>query len=97
MKYFVLFYDAGNNYAERRRPFREAHLKLVQEAYERGEILMAGALGDPPAGALLVFKTVDISVVEQFASNDPYVQEGVIARWHIKPWNVVVGGNEFGQ
>ena len=94
MKYFALFYDAGNNYVERRQPYREAHLKLVKEAYERGEILMAGALGDPPAGALLVFHTADISVIEQFARTDPYVQEGVIARWHIKPCNVVVGGTQ---
>ena len=94
MKYFALFYDAGNNYVERRQPYRETHLKLVKEANERGEILMAGALDDPPTGALLVFRTQDISVVEQFARTDPYVKEGVVARWHIRLWNVVVEGTQ---
>ena len=97
MKYFALFYDAGNDYVERRQPYREAHLKVVKEAYQRSEILMAGALGDPPSGALLVFHSADTSVAEQFARNDPYVKEGVVTRWYIRPWNVVVGGNEFGR
>ena len=94
MKYFALFYDAGNNYVERRQPYREAHLKLVREANERGEILMAGALDDPPSGALLVFHAANISVVEQFARNDPYVKEGIVTHWYVKPWNVVVGGTQ---
>jgi uncharacterized protein len=42
MKYFALFYDVVDNFADKRMPFREPHLKLVKEAHERGEIVMAG-------------------------------------------------------
>jgi uncharacterized protein YciI len=93
MKYFSLTYDAVENYAERRTPFREEHLKLVREAFGRGEIVMAGALGDPPDGTLFVFRVGDCSVVERFARNDPYVTNGLITNWRVRPWNVVVGGD----
>src|SRR5436309_3175453 len=92
MKYFALFYEVVENYAERRMPYRERHLKMVREAHERGQIVLAGALGDPPDGALLVFRVEDVAVVKDFAHADPYVTQGVVTRWEVKPWNVVVGG-----
>jgi uncharacterized protein YciI len=92
MKYFALIYDVVDNFAERRMPFREPHLKLVKEAHERGAIVMAGALGDPPTGALIIFRVEEPSVVENFARTDPYVTQGVVTKWQVKPWNVVFGG-----
>jgi len=91
MKYFALFYDVVENFAERRMPFRPPHLDLVRQAHDRGEIVMAGGLGDPPVGALLVFRTADGSIAENFARNDPYVREGLVTDWRVQPWNVVVG------
>jgi uncharacterized protein YciI len=92
MKYFVLTYDVVENFAERRVPFRSAHLKMVQDAHERGEIVMAGALGDPSQKALIVFRATDGVVAEQFAKNDPYVTNGLVTSWSVQPWNVVIGG-----
>ena len=92
MKYFALFYDVVENFAERRMPCREPHLKLVREAHERGEIVMAGALGDPPEKALIIFRVNDMAAVERFALNDPYVTNGLVSGWRVRPWNVVVGG-----
>jgi len=31
-------------------------------------------------------------VVDGFARADPYVTEGLVTRWRVVPWNVVVGG-----
>jgi uncharacterized protein YciI len=92
VKYFALFYDVVDNYLELRVPHREFHLKLAKEALERGEIVMAGALGDPPEAGLLIFRGVDMSIAENFARNDPYVKAGVVTSWRVKPWNVVIGG-----
>ena len=92
MKYFALFYDVVDNFAERRMPFREVHLGKVKDAHQRGEIVMAGALGDPLEQALIIFRVADIATVEKFARTDPYVLNGVTTKWTVKPWNVVVGG-----
>jgi uncharacterized protein YciI len=56
MKYFVLTYDVVPDFAARRAPFREAHLRLLRDANSRGLLLFSGPLGDPPDGALLVFR-----------------------------------------
>lgn len=90
--YFMLRYEVVDNFIERRAPLREAHLKLVREAHERGELWLAGALGDPVDGAALVFTTEDRSVAERFAQDDPYVKGGLVRQWKVRKWNVVVGG-----
>ena len=91
MKHFALLYDVVANFVERRMPFREAHLQRVRDANARGQLLLAGALGDPPDGALLVFRGDTADVAEDFARTDPYVIEGLVPAWRVRPWNVVVG------
>ncbi|MGH3823786.1 MAG: YciI-like protein [Pseudonocardiaceae bacterium] len=87
----LLFYDYVNDIAERRAPFRRAHLALIGESHEQGALLMAGALAEPVDGAVFVFTTDDRSIVEDFVARDPYVREGLVTSWWIRPWNVVVG------
>lgn len=90
--HWLLTYDYVDDIATRRAPFRDAHLALIREAYERRALLMAGAVGDPVEGALLVFTVDDPSEVEAFVQRDPYVNEGLVTAWRVQPWNVVVGG-----
>jgi uncharacterized protein len=91
MKHFLLFYEAGPDYLERRPQFRAEHLRLAWEAAERGEIVVAGALADPADGAVLMFAGEDKSVAERFAQADPYVANGLVTRWHVREWTTVVG------
>jgi uncharacterized protein YciI len=53
---------------------------------------MAGALAEPADSALLVFKGESPRVAEAFAKNDPYVKNGLIVEWKVRPWTVVIGG-----
>jgi uncharacterized protein len=92
MGYYALFYEVVENFAERRAPFRTEHLKLADEANRRGELLLAGALADPADGALLIFRGEDPTVASSFAENDPYVGNGLVKHWEVRPWTVVVGG-----
>ncbi len=89
--YYILFYETVSDYIERRADFRDSHLSMAQQAYEAGDLVMAGAFSDPPDGAALVFKGDSSDVAEEFARNDPYVQNGLITKWHIRPWTVVIG------
>jgi uncharacterized protein YciI len=91
MNYFALFYDVVDNFVSRRSAFREEHLRLAREAFRRGELLLGGALTDPADRALLVFRTAERSTVEAFARNDPYVVGGLVTRWEVRPWAVVIG------
>lgn len=89
--YYILFYKTVDNYIEKRAPYRREHLSLAQAASESGHLVMAGALADPPDGAVLIFKGDSPKVAEDFAKNDPYVKNGLISEWHVRPWTVVVG------
>jgi hypothetical protein len=90
MPYFAVQYDVVDRFIERRAPFREEHLALVRAAYARGELVMAGAVGEPPQGALLVFRVASALEAEHFVLHDPYVVNGLVTRWLIRPWHVVV-------
>ena len=89
--YYLLFYDLVPDYIEKRAPYREEHLSLARKAHERGEIVMGGALAEPADGAVLVFKGQNAEVAENFVKNDPYVKAGLISRWRVRPWTVVIG------
>jgi uncharacterized protein len=91
MKHFILLYDVVDDMITRRAPYREDHLQLIREAHGRGEIVMAGAVGDPPDGALLIFRSASPDAAEAFARADPYVKNGLVTRWMVKPWTVVAG------
>jgi uncharacterized protein YciI len=90
--YYILFYKTVDNYVERRAPYREAHLKYATDSHARGELLLAGALDKPADSAVLIFKGDSPVVVEDFARNDPYVLNGLITEWRVRPWTVVIGG-----
>ena len=91
--YWLLFYDVVPDYLERRGEFRDEHLGLATAAHERGELVLAGALAEPADGAVLVFRGDDASAAEQFAAADPYVRNGLVSSWRVRPWTVVVGGD----
>ena len=91
MNHYLLIYYVGGDYVARRAPYREEHLRLIRDAYERGELIMAGALADPVDQAILVFRTPDKATIEKFIRDDPYVRNGLISQWAIRPWTVVIG------
>ncbi|MGA3295687.1 MAG: YciI-like protein [Candidatus Acidiferrales bacterium] len=91
MGYYALFYEVVGDYLQRRGQFREAHLHYAQQSHERGELLLGGAFADPADRALLVFRAEDRAIPESFARNDPYVLNGLVARWEVRPWAVVIG------
>lgn len=89
--YYLLLYDYVENIVERRAPYREEHLRLAREAQGRDQLLLGGAYADTIDGAVLVFRAADASAVEEFVRQDPYVRGGLVTKWRIRPWSVVVG------
>jgi len=89
MSHFVLEYDYVPGIVERRAPFRPAHLELYREWRAAGRLVMGGAVGDPPHGGLIVFDVDSAAEVEEFASADPYVVNGLVTARRIEPWAVV--------
>jgi uncharacterized protein len=89
--YYALFYEVVDDFVARRGAYRDEHLRLAHEARARGELLLAGALADPADGALIVFQGESPAVAEAFARRDPYVKNGLVTKWKVRSWTVVVG------
>jgi uncharacterized protein YciI len=89
--HYLLFYEVVDGYVEKRAPFREPHMKHAMQAFERGELVLAGALADPADGAVLVFRGPTPQVAEAFAKADPYVINGLIKSWRVRKWMTVIG------
>jgi uncharacterized protein YciI len=85
-----LFYDYVEDVVEKRAPFRADHLAHARAWKADGRIVMAGALGDPPHGALFVFRLDDPAEIEAFVAADPYVAGAIVTGHRVVPWNVVV-------
>ncbi|RYZ11941.1 MAG: hypothetical protein EOO24_04875 [Comamonadaceae bacterium] len=89
--HYLLSYQTAPDYLERRAALRDAHLALAWASVARGELILGGATGEPPDGALLLFRAHSPAVAEAFAQADPYVLEGLVVQWRVTPWNTVAG------
>lgn len=89
--HYLLMYDVTDDYVARRGEFRGAHLDLARQAVERGEMVLGGALADPVDGAVLLFRGTSPATAEAFARADPYVTNGLVSRWRVRPWTTVIG------
>jgi uncharacterized protein YciI len=87
--HLLLLYEYVADMADRRGPYREAHLERIRAEQAAGRVMMAGALGNPPSGAAIVFKGVAPDHVEQFVTSDPYVEAGLVTTWRALPWTLV--------
>ena len=89
--HYLLFYELSSDYLAGRSAFRDAHLALAWAAQARGELVLAGALSDPADRAVLLFRGNTPEAARAFAESDPYVANGLVESWSVRPWTTVVG------
>jgi uncharacterized protein YciI len=89
--HYLLSYELAPDYLARRGQFRTPHLQLAWQAQERGELVLAGALAEPADRAVLLFQGDSPAAAEAFAKADPYVTEGLVLSYKVRPWSTVVG------
>lgn len=89
--HYLLTYDVVSDYVTRRAPLRAAHIGLARAAVARGDLVLGGALGDPPDEVALLFHGESPAAAEAFAREDPYVQAGLVTSWRVRQWTTVVG------
>lgn len=89
--HYLLIYDLSPDYLEKRAVHRDSHLKLAWTAKENGGLVLGGALQDPSDQAYLLFKGDSPEPAEEFARQDPYVKNGIVKSWKVRPWMTVVG------
>ena len=83
MKY-VLYYESSPDVLQKAPLHIVAHRERWAEFAKAGTLLMVGPFADPAHGAMGVFTTREAA--EEFAKGDPFVLNGVVARWAIREW-----------
>ncbi len=89
--HYLLIYELAPDYLERRGAYRDEHLELAWKAHERGELVLGGAVQEPVDTAILLFQGDSPEAAERFAKEDPYVKNGLVLKWKVRPWMTVVG------
>ena len=83
----VTFYEMAEGAMPKLMQHFPAHRARLDEFHARGVLLAAGPLGSPPTGAMAIFTTKEAA--EEFIAGDPFVTEGLVAKWRLEPWNAV--------
>lgn len=85
----VLFYDPADDVLERAPLHDAAHLQWLEAFHARGALLMVGPFGDLQAqGSMAIFR--DRASAEEFVAGDPFVEEGLVARFEIRDWDEIL-------
>jgi uncharacterized protein len=86
---YVLFYESGEGLTEKAPLHQDAHRAHWRGYLESGELLLIGPFADPQKqGAMSVFRSREAA--EDFATNDPFVLNGVVSSWEVREWNEVL-------
>lgn len=81
----VLLYQSAPDVLDRAPALFPAHKARLDAFHRRGELLAVGTWADPREGSMAVFRTR--AAAEEFARDDPFVKNGVVASYQIKDWN----------
>jgi len=86
---YVLTYESTPDFRAKVPVHIAAHRALWHTFHADRRLLLIGPFTDEPlGGAMGVFSTRDAA--EQFVRDDPFVANGIVARWTIREWNEVL-------
>jgi uncharacterized protein YciI len=86
---YVMTYRAVEDFLPLARENGPAHVARLHQFSGRGELLMVGTFDEPMNGdAMGIFTSREAA--EEFIAGDPFVLNGVVANWTVRPWNEVL-------
>jgi uncharacterized protein len=84
----VMNYEVAQDGMAKAQANYPAHRARLNEFHARGVLLMAGPYANPMDGAMAVFTNRETA--EEFIAGDPFVANGVVAKWSLHEWNEVL-------
>jgi uncharacterized protein YciI len=85
--FVIIGYDGPDGQAKRKL-HRQAHLERMDPLNKAGKVVLAGPLTDG-AGSLIVIEAGSLEEARAFVAKDPYVTQGVFARYEVHPFTQV--------
>ena len=81
----VIIYEPGTASMDAIMKVFPRHKLLIDEFAARGEVIGIGAFGGGGQGSMGIFK--DRAAAEAFVARDPYLLEGLVAKYRIHDWS----------
>ena len=81
----VSFYEMASDALSKVMTHFPAHRARLDEFHDRGVLIAAGPIGNPPEGAMAIFTTREAA--EEFIKGDPFVTNGLVSKWRLVEWN----------
>jgi uncharacterized protein len=73
---------------------RPSHRQYLTGLREKGQLVICGPFTDD-AGGLIVYDADSPAAVETILKGDPFYTNGIIAKYQVRPWKVVMGNLEL--
>ncbi len=90
MAKFVLFGSYCENVAERRAPFREAHLAGLQQQQRDGVLITLGPT-ENLTRVFGIYEAADEATVRSLIEGDPYWLNGIWTEYEVMAWIQAIG------
>ena len=85
---FVIIGHDGPDGARLRPSVRPAHLENLKPLIDQGRLIIGGPFTDG-SGSLMIVEMESAAEAVEFIRNDPYMKQGVFARFEVKPFRQV--------
>lgn len=85
MAKYVLWGTYCENVAEKRGPFRQAHLDGLKAQKESGQLITIGPTKDLTK-VFGIYEAPDQETVKKLVENDPYWQNGIWTEYEVQEW-----------
>ena len=85
---FVIIGHDGPDGQAKRKLHRQAHLERMDPLDKAGKVVLAGPFTDQ-AGSLIIIEAASLEEAKAFAAGDPYVTQGIFARYEVHPFDQV--------
>lgn len=90
MTMFAVHYTYAESSAAGRDEHRPAHRAWLGQGVEDGTVISAGAYADG-TGALILIEGTDADSVEGLLTEDPFVQQDLVAAIRVHEWRPALG------
>ena len=87
---YVIIHYFVENFIEKRKHLRRAHLEYIESYVSKGLVIAGGALLPNLEKGLILFNGTN-DEVKAFIRCDPYVENSIIRSSEVAEWNIVAG------
>ena len=88
---YAVFYETAADGLAKVPEVMPGHREHWRRFLADGTLKLIGPFNPPSHGALGIFTTREAA--EDFATHDPFVLHGVVARWRLEEWMEAVGSD----